>query len=188
MFAQVTDSEYPPASMLNRTAAFTLDVLLVIILVFSFVEPNLNEIIELANSFYEQASESSHLKKTNTQLEENNSTLLWLVFSSSPLPLLFYFTMAEILLGGTTLGKKVFNLRTAYRDSPRIPPVGQTFIRSLLKTISFISVGSIILFFLVGNYIIAFFRKDRRTLHDILTKTSVVPGFLPDPEEEHRYH
>ena len=96
--------------------------------------------------------------------------------------LVFYFTFSELLMGGCTLGKKVFNLRTAYKDSPRNPPVGSMLLRSTVKTFCSMSFGHPILFILTGNFLIAFLSKGRRTGHDLITHTSVVPGFLPVEE------
>ena len=189
MFAQITDPEYPPASMLNRSIAFMLDIMLVIVLTTVIVSTAFPEgMEELQTRSQEAADQGKFLNLEEAMIDNPVLQKFFAMTSATSLFLMIlYFALIEVFLGGATLGKKVFNLRTAYRDSPRIPPLGQLFIRSVLKTISFISVGSI-LFFLVGNYLIAFFRKDRRTLHDILTKTSVVPGFLPEQEEEHRQH
>ena len=145
--------------------------------------------METFQAFSEQAANTSNLKKVESDMRENEELLKFisLLTGSSFLIMLLYFTVAEALLGGATLGKKIFNLRTAYRDSPRIPPLGQLFIRALIKTFTFCCFGMSLMFIFFGNFLIAFFRKDRRTLHDLLTKTSVVPGFLPDQDEERQY-
>ena len=190
IFAQITEPEYPPASMLNRTIAFLLDIMLVIILTVVIVSTAFPEGMAELQTRSEEAAKAGKLFLSPEDVTQDNQTLrkfMGMISGTSFLLMLLYFMLSEVLLGGATLGKKVFNLRTAYRDSPRIPPLGQLFLRALIKTVSFLSLGSI-LFILFANFLIAFFRPDRRTLHDILTKTSVVPGFLPEQEEEHRQH
>ena len=189
MFAQLTDPEYPPASMLNRSIAFILDIMLVIILTTVILSTAFPEGMEELQGRSEEAANQGKFLNLEEEMKDNPTLrkFFGMTSATSLFLMILYFMFSEVLLGGATLGKKVFNLRTAYRDSPRIPPLGQLFIRSLIKTISFISVGSI-LFILAANYLIAFFRKDRRTLHDLLTKTSVVPGFLPEAEEENPPH
>ena len=100
-----------------------------------------------------------------------------------------YFALSEIFLGGCTLGKKCFNLRTAYRDSPRLPPLGAQAIRSFIKSIaglSLISQNPLLIFFM--NFLIAFYNKGRKAGHDLISRTSVVPGFLPDDDSKENQH
>ena len=190
MFATKTNTpEYPPASMLTRTIAFFLDIFLVFLLSLAMVAAIYPEGMETFQAFSEQAANTSNLKGIESEIKENEELRKFasLITSTSFLIMLLYFSVAEALLSGATLGKKIFNLRTAYRDSPRIPPLGQLFIRAFIKTFTFFCFGVNFLFIFFGNFLIAYFRRDRRTLHDLLTKTSVVPGFLPDSEEERQH-
>ncbi|GEM_PF-1330313 len=186
-------SEYPPANIMLRSIAFLLDMFLVIFITLTILGTLYPEGMETFKEHSQQLSKSNSetpdldtITNNLEKLAEENPQFYKLMMMSQPLTfflLLFYFTLSEVLLGGSTLGKKIFNLRTAYRDSPRIPPLGQLFVRSSIKTISALSLGHPVLFLLVGNFMIAFFRKDRRAGHDLLTKTSVVPGFLPENED-----
>ena len=108
------------------------------------------------------------------------------MFSSifSMLTPFLYFFVSEILLGGYTLGKKTFNLRTAYRDSPRLPPLGAHALRSMVKSIAsiaLISQNPLLLVFFI-NFLIAFYNPGRRAGHDLISRTSVVPGYLPEDD------
>ena len=186
-------SEYPPANIMLRSIAFLLDMFLIIFITLTILGALYPEGMEVFKNHSQQISNSNSetpdfetITNNLEKLAEDNPQFYNLMMMSQPLTfflLLIYFTLSEVLLGGSTLGKKIFNLRTAYRDSPRIPPLGQLFVRSSVKTIAALSLGHPVLFILVGNFMIAFFRKDRRAGHDLLTRTSVVPGFLPEFEE-----
>ena len=186
-------SEYPPANIMLRSIAFLLDMFLVLFITWTLLgvlyPEGMEVFMEHSRQLSQSNAEGTDLEVITNDLEklaEENPQFSKLMMMSQPLTfflLLFYFTLSEVLLGGSTLGKKIFNLRTAYRDSPRIPPLGQLFVRSSVKTISALSLGHPVLFLLVGNFMIAFFRKDRKAGHDLLTRTSVVPGFLPENEE-----
>ena len=62
--------------------------------------------------------------------------------------------------------------------------LGAQAIRSFVKSIA--SLGLIpqnpLFFIFFMNFLIAFYNKGRKAGHDLLSRTSVVPGFLPDEE------
>lgn len=179
--------EYPPASLLLRSIAYLLDMALLLLLTWGLLGLIYPAGMEVFVSYSQNLQGSNNIDNINQGLEQlakDNPEFQKLLLASQPLSflvLLFYFMLCETLLGGATLGKKTFNLRTAYRDSPRIPPLGQLFIRSTIKSLASLSIGHPIMFLLSGNFLIAFFLRDRKCIHDYLTHTSVVPGFLPDP-------
>jgi uncharacterized RDD family membrane protein YckC len=195
MFPKSTDTpEYPPANILLRTVAFVLDIFLLVFLTMAIcgvINKEGMEAFQLhSQEISMKAAEKGGLHDLETEIvklaDENPklSEFMLLMSTTSFILMILYFTLCEAFLGGSTLGKKVFNLRTAYRDSPRIPPLGQLFIRATIKTFAFLCFGHKYLFILFGTFLIAFFRRDRRTLHDLLTRTSVVPGYLPEQEDE----
>ena len=185
-----TPPEYPPASLLLRSIAYLLDMALLLLLtwgILGLIYPAGMEVfVSYSQDLHGSSSNLDNINQGLEQLAKDNPDFQKMLLASQPLSflvLLFYFMFCETLLGGATLGKKTFNLRTAYRDSPRIPPLGQLFIRSTIKSISSLGIGHPFLFLLSGNFIVAFFLRDRKCIHDYLTHTSVVPGFLPEPTE-----
>ncbi|MEQ6120600.1 RDD family protein [Reichenbachiella sp. MALMAid0571] len=76
-----------------------------------------------------------------------------------------YFTLFESSVWQGTPGKKYHQLKVINEDGTRIS-VPIAFCRVLLKYVS-------ILFLFLGIFII-YFRKDRKSLHDIILKTLVV--------------
>ena len=81
-----------------------------------------------------------------------------------------YFLISELALGGTTLGKKIFGLRTVSNLTGEGPPrTSQTILRSGIKAIALY--GHPIFFI---DYIIAFVTKGNRAGHDFLSRTRVV--------------
>lgn len=81
-----------------------------------------------------------------------------------------YFALSEILMQGSTLGKKVFKLQAIDIKTLK-PPMGKTIlIRNCLKTIS---ITIVFPFLLLINLIVPFFNRYKLTGHDILSKTMV---------------
>ena len=186
--------EYPPANLLLRSIAYLLDMALLLIAIRGilglFFPAGMEEFVRFSIDFQESVGSQGKpdlaaLNQAMMQLAGESHEFARFIVAIGPLSflvLLFYFTLTETFLGGATLGKKTFNLRTAYRDSPRIPPLGQLFIRSTIKSVTTISMASPFLFLLSINFLLAFIHRDRKCLHDYLTRTSVVPGFLPEEE------
>ena len=78
-----------------------------------------------------------------------------------------YFAMSEILMRGSTLGKKIFKLQTIDLKTLKRPTGKVILIRNCLKTISM----TILFPLLLVNFIIPFFNRFRLAGHDLITKT-----------------
>ncbi len=167
--------------------AFGMDMVLVLALLHAAHTMLPEAALEFVRDIQEEKNQFSEIFTRSQQFVKEHpdaaSKLMLASLFSMVAPFL-YFALSEIFLGGCTLGKKCFNLRTAYRDSPRVPPLGAQAIRSFVKSIASLALISqnplFFLFFM--NFIIAFYNKDRKAGHDLLSRTSVVPGFLPDEE------
>ncbi len=90
-----------------------------------------------------------------------------------------YFTLAHWYFG-QTFGKWWFRLQTRNQDGS-----GMTFLRSLARSFSYLLSGQLTLGI---GFLIALFRKDGKTLHDLLTTTCVIDTrpqlvALPAPSE-----
>ncbi|MBT3469603.1 MAG: hypothetical protein HN467_09800 [Opitutae bacterium] len=183
--------EFPPANIWMRIAAYGMDMLLILAILWAIR----SALPTTATAFLDQMQteqipfgEMLTLSQEFVEKNPNAATQLMMVSTLSLLTPLLYFLLSEILLSGCTLGKKTFNLRTAYRNSPRLPPIGAQAIRSIVKSIAsfaLISHNPLLIIFL-GNFLIAFYNPDRKAGHDILSRTNVVPGYLPEVEPENK--
>lgn len=179
--------EFPPANIWMRMAAYAMDMLLILAVISAI----LNSLPETAVSFdHESQKQGADFNEVFIRSQEfakehpEAAISLAFYYLSFPLTPFLYFFVSEILLGGYTLGKKTFNLRTAYRDSPRLPPLGAHALRSMVKSIASIALISqdplLLVFFI--NFLIAFYNPGRRAGHDLISRTSVVPGYLPEDD------
>ena len=179
--------EFPPANIWMRISAYGMDMLLILAILWAIG----NTIPTTATAFLEQIQEQKIpfeevLNLSQEFVEKNLNAAIHLMMASTLFLItpFLYFALSEILLGGCTLGKKTFNLRTAYRNSPRLPPIGAQAIRSLVKSIAsfaLISQNPFMIIFL-GNFLIAFYHPERKAGHDLISRTNVVPGYLPEDE------
>lgn len=80
-----------------------------------------------------------------------------------------YFAMSEILMQGSTLGKKVFRLQTIDLNTLKNPSGKTILIRNCLKTISMTILPPLLLI----NFIIPLFNRFRLAGHDLLSKTMI---------------
>jgi uncharacterized RDD family membrane protein YckC len=80
-----------------------------------------------------------------------------------------YFALSELILGGSTLGKKVFKLQAVDVKTLK-NPLGRTIlIRNFVKVVSLTVLSPLLLV----NFIIPFFNRSRLTGHDMLAGTMV---------------
>jgi uncharacterized RDD family membrane protein YckC len=80
-----------------------------------------------------------------------------------------YFALSEVMMQGSTLGKKVFKLQTIDLKTLKKPNGKTILIRNCFKTISVTIVFPLLLI----NFIIPFFNRSRLAGHDLLSKTMV---------------
>jgi uncharacterized RDD family membrane protein YckC len=90
----------------------------------------------------------------------------WVIMSV----IFLYFFFSEISAGGSSLGKRIFRLRIV-----SIQTLGPLSV-SLACLRTFISTLCLTLFFpfLFINFFVGLFRRDRRCLHDLMTKSWVI--------------
>ncbi len=82
-----------------------------------------------------------------------------------------YFGLAEGLMNGATLGKKVFRLQTFRQDTEEPPGIFASLLRGAFKSLTLVASPLFWIFFAV-----AILSKQRLTVHDLLTRTRVVKG------------
>lgn len=88
--------------------------------------------------------------------------------------MLLALTLQEWLMRGTTLGKRMLNLRTIDVRTAAAPGFLDCMMRSACKSACFALPNPLITLVGIINFHIPLFRHDRRTWHDLWTKTQVV--------------
>ena len=91
-----------------------------------------------------------------------------------------YFAFGEALFAGTTLGKKIFRLKSVSTVTLGPPPFTAGIVRGGMKTILLFWLFPVLL---VANFIALFFNKRRQLGHDWMSRTAVVDEkYLNRPE------
>ena len=130
-------------------------------------------------------SDMKALSTMTTQLLDEKSTdgeafLTWYSFQGnvSFVTMLLALALQEWLLAGRTLGKRIFNLRTISLPDADPPGFLASLLRSAWKAAFFTLPNP--LFMLVGiiNFHVPLFRRDKRSWHDLWTRTQVVDNKL----------
>jgi uncharacterized RDD family membrane protein YckC len=181
-----------PARIIWRALALGLDLILTAIIgsiilttvVFPQSYPNAEAIIQQQmHSFkvaYDQANATGKmpevaLSQEYIDLSVPTSNTLFLV-------LLAYFAGSELLMDGSTLGKRVFGLRVARCWTAKPPTWIECLVRNIFKAASLMWIG-----LLGANIVVMLFRPNRRAIHDYLARTVVTGDAAPPkpPEEDH---
>lgn len=161
------------ASRTSRIMAFILDLVLIgsftLMFLSTFIIPQkypgtLAELKELSaqdDKFSNDivAKMSPHLK----DMLEISQTITILAFW-------FYFAISEILLKGSSIGKKIFSIRVVNQVTLAPPSAFDSIFRSGLKTFSLLAWFP---FFMI-NFFLIFFTKKGQAGHDFLSRTIVI--------------
>jgi len=173
--------ETEPVPTWKRILAFTMDMILLIVLLQFLVhflphaysehtKQEFNQLIIDASLLSQE--EQSDFQRTsefleNAQLsEETLEMLMAMIFFACLLPTTYFF-ISELFFRGQTLGKATLRLRTAsVRSDLPLTPL-RLFARAVLKGISSLSLMSP--FFIPGliNFLFCFFNRKKRCLHDL---------------------
>jgi hypothetical protein len=107
---------------------------------------------------------------------DGEAFLTWYSFQGnvSFVTMLLALALQEWLLAGRTLGKRIFNLRTI--SLPEIEPPGflASLLRSAWKAAFFTLPNPLFVVLGIMNFYVPVFRRDKRTWHDLWTRTQVV--------------
>jgi uncharacterized RDD family membrane protein YckC len=82
------------------------------------------------------------------------------------------FFLGDMVLGGRSLGKRVFRLRVVPHDRPGGLRLSEGLMRSGLKTLTILP--NPLLPLLLLNYLVPVFSRERRAGHDLLCRTLVI--------------
>jgi uncharacterized RDD family membrane protein YckC len=186
-----------PAPLLLRALALLLDGVLVSILaamILSRVVWPL-EIPDAAQVFQRQATliydaakqaQASGQSFPEPKIDPDYLNALAITVQTIFLVLLAYFAISELVMGGSTLGKRVFHLRTAQFGSGGPARPLEILVRSITKTISLAAWIPLYVFglpLLLLNLAPLFFNPLRRAGHDLMARTIVTADPLPPTVE-----
>ena len=177
-----------PARLWRRALSLLLDTLLggliaMVILTTSILPqhyPNYEKVIfdqwQAVDEKIQEAMAGAQFSPPNISddFTEVSATIYLTTFAV----LLVYFTASEVFSGGTTLGKRVFGLRTA-RWGTAEPPLGiESLSRCIFKAASLVWLWPLLL---LANAMPTLFRSTRRAGHDYLARTIVTGDPPPAP-------
>jgi hypothetical protein len=113
------------------------------------------------------------LKPDNPDLEAFS---VWYAFQGNVgfVVMLLALTLQEWLLGGRTLGKRIFNLRTLSLPDLEAPGFLPSLLRSAWKAAFFTLPNPFFMLLGIVNFHVPLFRRDKRAWHDLWTRTQVV--------------
>ena len=127
-----------------------------------------------------QTLSSMTTKLLDEKSADGEAFLTWYSFQGnvSFVAMLLALALQEWLLAGRTLGKRIFNLRTIGLPDAEPPGFLASLLRSAWKAAFFTLPNP--LFMLVGivNFHVPLFRRDKRSWHDLWTRTQVVDNKL----------
>ncbi|MGF1449042.1 MAG: RDD family protein [Opitutales bacterium] len=172
-----------PGSFRWRALAFLLDFALLVVatclildrVVWPQYEGGEAEMRAFSEQVLHVAVESAGASDFRASLPEPSESLKKMLGASQMAVLLTFwmgFFLGDTLMGGRSLGKRVFRLRVVPRD--RLGPLRMTegLLRSGLKTLTLLA--SPLLPFLLANYLVPLFGRDRRAGYDFLCRTLVI--------------
>lgn len=144
------------ASPLLRLCAFAYDLIFLLVVnlaIFSFAG------FRFIHRFMEPVAE------TNTFEPQEAKLYFALALAISFVVSWLYFALSESVFGQATIGKRIFYLKTSDLTGAKI-----SFLRSNLRVL-----GKIVSCATLGiGFMLSLFRRDRRTLHDIIAETQVL--------------
>lgn len=170
------------ANRMSRIIAFFLDLTLVgtfsLMVLTIFIIPQkypgtLQELWHLSSN--PEKTQEQQLAKMSTSLKEmiqTSQTIIVLIFWA-------YFTLSEILLAGSSLGKMIFKIRVVNTATLEPPSLFDSILRSGLKTFSLLAWFPIFTL----NFFLMFFTKKAQAGHDLLIRTIVIQNGLEEERE-----
>ena len=171
----------PEPSIAFRGLAFILDYILVILLATLII---LQVILPLNPSFSLEALNDwldTYLAwaESNTDtaapiLNDSTQSILLLITESFSIIFILYFLLCDTLFKGSSIGKKIFNLKTITLTPRNSIPILHAGIRAISKTI-------ILFYFFPILFLVAVltkrFHKSKQWGHDLISQTKVIDEY-----------
>jgi len=129
----------------------------------------------------QQALTTMTAKLLEDKSPDGEAFLTWYSFQGnvSFVTMLLALALQEWLLAGRTLGKRIFNLRTISLPDAEPPGFLASLLRSAWKAAFFTLPNPLFMLLGIINFYVPVFRRDKRTWHDLWTRTQVVDNKLP---------
>lgn len=180
---QIPEPEVEPGGLGARMVAAVLDIILValvaVFVITRIILPQHPGVVEEFKLLMERQSEAAERGEQVPSLfssEEMSAELIRFVQTATLTTFALFwafFTLSPMLMGGSTLGMRVFNLRIVRADIP-LPAGFRAFLfRGFAKTFCL----QILSPFLWVFFLLAAFNYRRMAGHDYLARTRVIRGF-----------
>ena len=171
----------PEPSIAFRGLAFLLDYILVVLLATLII---LQVILPLNPSFSLEALNEwldaylvwaeSNSDTAAPILNDSAQSILLLITESFSIIFILYFVLCDTLLKGSSIGKKIFNLKTITLTPRNSIPIFHAGIRAISKTI-------ILFYFFPILFLVATltkrFHKSKQWGHDLISQTKVIDEY-----------
>lgn len=166
----------PLAKLWQRSIAFCLDFFLVfnismvLLLVYLLPQKFPGKMAELRQSV-QMSLESKHDLNTIAQsLRQDQLEMVYYCQNINLLVYWLYFMLSDVFLSGSSLGKRVFRLKTLRYRTYEDLSFWDICMRSAVKALALVWFFP----FLLMSYTLAFFNKSRQAGHDYLARSIVV--------------
>ena len=171
----------PEPSLAFRGLAFLLDYILVVLLatliILKIILPlNPSFSLEALNDWLDayMAWAGSNSNTAAPILNDSAQSILLLITESFSIIFIFYFLLCDTLFKGSSMGKKIFNLKTITLTPRNSIPIFHAGIRAISKTI-------ILFYFFPILFLIAAltkrFHKSKQWGHDLISQTKVIDEY-----------
>ena len=171
----------PEPSIASRGLAFLLDYILVVLLATLII---LQVILPLNPSFSLEALNDwldaylawaeSNSDTATPILNDSAQSILLLITESFSIIFILYFVLCDTLFKGSSIGKKIFNLKTITLTQRNSIPILHAGIRAISKTI-------ILFYFFPILFLVALltkrFHKSKQWGHDLISQTKVIDEY-----------
>ena len=181
LIISLNSDSVPEPSIAFRGLAFLLDYILVVLLATLII---LQVILPLNPSFSLEALNDwldAYLAwaKSNSDtaapiLNDSAQSILLLITESFSIIFILYFVLCDTLFKGSSIGKKIFNLKTITLTPRNSIPIFHAGIRAISKTI-------ILFYFFPILFLVAAltkrFHKSKQWGHDLISQTKVIDEY-----------
>ena len=171
----------PEPSIAFRGLAFLLDYILVVLLatliILQIILPlNPSFSLEALNDWLDAylAWAESNSDTAAPILNDSAQSILLLITESFSIIFILYFVLCDTLFKGSSIGKKIFNLKTITLTPRNSIPIFHAGIRAISKTI-------ILFYFFPVLFLVAAltkrFHKSKQWGHDLISQTKVIDEY-----------
>lgn len=190
------ETSFAPPPWFRRIVAYGMDFLLLVVLIQLLgiflsklygpeVEKEVQEYF-LAASHVSPEEQFDSEKRANFFKERKVSNDTYalvrlIIVCAVALPFLYFF-LGECFFRGTSLGKATFGLKAVSMRESAPPTFLAALMRSILKGLATLALFPPLLPIGLVYFVVPFFNRDRRALHDLLSRTLTVQTLSTSPE------